>query len=60
MTETPKKPLTIRELIKKLEAFPNQELPVYTEGCDCTGDAVDVKKLDGIDGFLPERVLITR
>lgn len=39
--------LTVKELIERLQRMP-QEAEVYTEGCDCFGDAVDVKL--GTDG----------
>lgn len=35
--------LTVRELIALLGAVENQDAKVETEGCDCYGDAADVK-----------------
>jgi len=32
---------TVGELIKELQKF-DKDLPVFTEGCDCTGNAVSV------------------
>ncbi len=45
--------LTVRALMLKLAMF-DPDARVYTEGCDCTGDAADVA-YDGEGG-----VLITR
>jgi hypothetical protein len=48
--------LTVAQLIEKLKEMP-QDIPVYTEGCDCTGNAAGVmKEGSGED----ECVVITR
>lgn len=36
--------LTVAQLIAKLQQFPGDTL-VYTEGCDCVGEAVNVDKM---------------
>lgn len=40
--------MDVRELIAKLEALPEEQkdLPVYTEGCDCSGPANGVEVHD--------------
>jgi len=55
------KPLTVKELIEKLVVLP-LDLPVRIEGCDCIGDACDVKRVPrNTDLYVDdEHVLITR
>jgi hypothetical protein len=45
--------LTVKELIKQLQEMP-QDAEVYTEGCDCYGDAA------GVMQNADNSVLITR
>ena len=52
--------LTVAQLIEKLQAIPNQDLPVATEGCDCLGEATDVVIEPGTYFIKHEFVLITR
>lgn len=35
--------MTVKELIDKLSALNDLDLPVYTEGCDCVGNAVKIE-----------------
>jgi hypothetical protein len=37
--------MTVLELITALSKYP-QDLPVITEGCDCYGNCVGIKRLD--------------
>lgn len=50
--------MNIGELIKELEKFPDDYL-VYTEGCDCIGNAVSVTKEKPFERGLPH-VMINR
>jgi len=47
------KELTVQELIDKLSAVEDKTLPIYTEGCDCTGSNCDV-------AVYKDHILITR
>lgn len=40
---------TVGELIKKLQEF-DPDVLVFTEGCDCIGNVIDVITLDKRDG----------
>ena len=43
----PQKQLTLGKLIEKLRSFSpaDDDLLVWTEGCDCDGKAIDVKRI---------------
>ena len=45
--------LTVKELIEKLQAIENKDLPIETEGCDCDGTDCNVR-------VEADRVYITR
>lgn len=51
--------LTVRELIAELEKVKNKNLPVWTEGCDCWGEAMGILEEDNEKDGTP-KVLITR
>lgn len=50
-----RKQLTVAELIEALLEIENQDLPVYTEGCDCWGDAGSVSLNEDGRSVLIER-----
>ena len=52
-----KRQLTVRELIKLLKNHPD-EMKVFTEGCDCTGEAAGVRTFKDING--KEVLMISR
>jgi hypothetical protein len=41
--------LTVAQLIERLRQMP-PDAPVFTEGCDCTGECADVVLEDASDG----------
>ena len=45
---TPKQ-LTVAELITQLQSLPNQNLPIWVEGCDCIQPAAQTITMPGGD-----------
>lgn len=39
--------MTVKELIEKLQEYADSEKPVFSEGCDCDGEAGGVHEENG-------------
>ena len=51
--------MTVAELIEKLKEQP-QDLDVLADGCDCYGEATDVRLLKGEGAWGRDTVLVAR